>query len=234
MDTFALENIDLNEKEITIYLVLLKVGKLSGGKIAERISTHRRTVYDALSSLVEKGLVTYVIYNKIKYFSAVDPKRIVDIVDERSSAVKRMLPKLEALQKKSIEDAKVEIYQGIKSIKHIFEEILTYKSYSVLGSGKPLRELLGPFFLLFQKEKKIKKISSKIIISEMYSTDDVSTKSFGEIRFIKDYDPPTTTYIYGSKVAIIISEPPLAILIDNNHVNSSFKLYFDKIWDNIV
>ncbi|MBU3940675.1 MAG: HTH domain-containing protein [Nanoarchaeota archaeon] len=230
MDISALEKLGLNENEIKIYLALLKEGLSTGGKLAEKTNIHRRTAYDTLNSLSEKGLVTSIIKEKIKYFEAIDPKHFLDIVKDQEQSIKTILPELELLKKQVTNKAEAQIYQGIKSIKKIYEDILNHKEYSVLGAGTPLREMLGPFFINFQKRKKSKKIKSRVLVAEKYKNEEVSTKTFGQVKFLKEYEAPTTTYIYGNKVAIILSEPILGILIENKDVNKSFLNYFNLMW----
>ena len=230
MDISALEKLGLNENEIKVYLTLLKEGLSSGGKLAEKTNIHRRTSYDTLNSLTEKGLVTSIIKEKIKYFEPIDPKHFLDIIKDQEQSIKTILPELESLKKEAINKAEAQIYQGIKSIKKIFEDILNHKEYSVLGAGTPLREMLGPFFINFQKRKKTKKIKSRILVAEKYKNEEVSTKTFGQVKFLKEYETPTTTYIYGNKVVILLSEPILGIVIESEKVKQSFMAYFNLLW----
>ena len=112
----------------------------------------------------------------------------------------------------------------------MFDEILTHKEYSVLGAGEPLREVLGAYFLLFQKQKQQRGIKSRVIIAKKYKSAEVATKTFGKVKFIDDYEAPTTTYVFGSKVALILCEPTMAIVIQSKQVSMSFKNYFELMW----
>ena len=68
MDIKALENLGLSNVEAKVYLALLEVGSVVANKIAEQSGIHRRTVYDALETLIEKGLVSFVIEANKKYY----------------------------------------------------------------------------------------------------------------------------------------------------------------------
>ncbi|MFH1506757.1 MAG: helix-turn-helix domain-containing protein [archaeon] len=230
MDTTSLEKFGLNKNEIDIYLALLKEGLSTGSKLAEKANMHRRTAYDTLNSLTEQGLVTFIIRERIKYFQAVEPKRFLDILREKEEEINTILPQLEALQVSAMDKAEAQIYQGIKSVKKIYEDILNSKEYCVLGAGEPLRKMLGSFFLLFQKIKRERKIKSRVLVEEKYRKKDVSTKTFGDVRFLRNYEAPTTTCIYMNKVAIILSDPPLGIVIENEKVAESFLNYFNLVW----
>ena len=63
-----LESLELTKNEIKIYLEVLNLGKTKANKIAETTLLHTSKIYESLQRLIEKGLVSYVIENKIKYF----------------------------------------------------------------------------------------------------------------------------------------------------------------------
>jgi len=108
--------------------------------------------------------------------------------------------------------------------------VLNYKSYSTLGAGESLRTALGPYFLLFQKQKNELGIKSRVLMAEKFRKKDVATKTIGEVRFSEDYEAPTTTMIYGNKVAIIMTDTPMAIVIDSDKIAKSFQNYFEMLW----
>ena len=51
----ALLTLGLTRHEADIYLALLDTGQTTAGKLAEILSLHRRSVYDALESLQQRG-----------------------------------------------------------------------------------------------------------------------------------------------------------------------------------
>lgn len=231
MDLTALENIGLSNQEATVYVALLEEGATTAGKLADKTHLHRRTVYDVLNSLKEKGLLTYFEKEGVANYVAVDPERLVSILEERESAIKDILPelKLKQLEKKVKNIAYV--YQGLKGIKTIFEDILDYKEYIAFGEGMKTVEFLGPFFDYFQKEKKKRKIRSKILMGEQYRTQWTVTGSYGEFRFLRDYQPPILTYVYGNKVAIIVwSETPTAFIMESKEAAEGYRSYFELLW----
>ena len=71
MDNQILETlikIGLTDAEAKIYLVLLELGSSQAVHITSKSALHRRTVYDAIERLVEKGLVSYIRENNIKKY----------------------------------------------------------------------------------------------------------------------------------------------------------------------
>jgi sugar-specific transcriptional regulator TrmB len=230
MDTDALKKFGLNENEIKVYLALLREGETTASKLALKAGLHRRTSYDTLDSLMEKGLAKFSIKERKKYFEAIPPKALLDITKEKEDAIKSIIPHLEEIYNPSTESTKAQIFSGIKSIKKIFDDVLNYKSYCSLGAGESLRTALGPYFLLFQKQKEELGIISRILMAGKLRKKDVATKTIGEVRFSDDYEAPTTTMIYGNKVAIIMTDTPMAIVIDSDKIAKSFQNYFEMLW----
>jgi HTH-type transcriptional regulator, sugar sensing transcriptional regulator len=73
-------SLGLTKNETKVYLTLMDLGAAQAGQITEKSGIHRRNVYDSLSRLMEKGLVSFVTVNNKKIFSPVNPKRFLDII----------------------------------------------------------------------------------------------------------------------------------------------------------
>ena len=78
MNEKILEEIGLTKGEIRVYLTLLKIGETTTGKIIEEAQISSGKIYEILDKLIKKGLASYVIKDKTKYFNAVSPNRILD------------------------------------------------------------------------------------------------------------------------------------------------------------
>jgi len=85
MNTTLLKDIGLTDTEIKIYLALLSLGATPAGRIVEQTGVYRKNLYDALNKLVEKGLVSYVIEHKKKFFQAKNPENLEKYLDEKKS-----------------------------------------------------------------------------------------------------------------------------------------------------
>ena len=73
-----LENLGLEQKEAKVYLELLKLGEATATKIGEKTNLDRTLMYQIANKLIEKGLVSYIIKNNVKYFSAANPKKLME------------------------------------------------------------------------------------------------------------------------------------------------------------
>src|SRR3989344_8471716 len=134
MNKEILKEIGLQEGEVAVYLALLKLKEATATQITQYSGLHRSYVYDLIEKLKEKGLVSFVIKNNVKYFRASHPSKILDYIKEKEQKVNTILPNLINLSEKKEEDIKVEIYKGKEGIKTILNDILKEnKDYLLFG-----------------------------------------------------------------------------------------------------
>src|SRR3989338_8776664 len=89
MNEKLLEEIGLTRGEIAVYTTLLKLGETTTGKIVEEAQISSGKIYEILEKLIKKGLASYIVKEKTKYFSAASPNRILDYVHEREEDLKK-------------------------------------------------------------------------------------------------------------------------------------------------
>jgi HTH-type transcriptional regulator, sugar sensing transcriptional regulator len=225
-----LTNLGLSLTEAEVYLILLQEGTIQAGLISKKTKNNRTTVYQVLEKLVSKGLVSYVNRGKIKVFQATSAKRIVALQKEKVQLAEELLPQLESITKPAEEE--VVVYKGRKGIRTIMQSILECKEYISFGSAGEFLEIMQHDFLLFQKEKRKRKIKSRVILGKSSKKKQIVTESYAKFKFIEDrYMTPTTTWVFENKVAIIMwSKNPLATLVQSETLAKSYHSYFELLW----
>ena len=235
-----LEQLGLTKIENRVYLALLKLGSTTTGPLVKKTELHRATVYDALKRLMEKGLVTFIVKEKTKYFQTATPEHFLDLIrdqkqklEEKEKLTQEIVKKLQQIQEQAKIKESASIFQGKRGIKTIFEDILKYKEYCVFASKGKFKEILGNYFDQFQREKRQKGIKARLLIDKSLKGSDYVKSIYGEIRFLpKEYNYPTATFVYDDKVAFFVfTEYPSAFLIESKEVASSFKSYFELLWN---
>ena len=157
-----LQQLGLEQPEVKTYLALLDLGESTATKIAERAGLGRVHSYQILTKLIEKGLVSYVIKNNVKYFLAADPETLLKSLQEKEQNLQKILPELKARQKLTKQDTKVEIYRGTEGLNTIFKMVLHDKQdYYMLGGGdqacnNPEFEIILKVFLKRAEQARIK------------------------------------------------------------------------------
>src|SRR4030042_35877 len=133
--TKVLDNLGYSPNEIKVYLTLNKHGSTKAGRISKLASIDRSSAYNALKLLQEKGLVSYVMIGKVKWFQATGPRRILDYLKEQQEDVQEIIPSLQELHKSAKIEGQVRLFKGIKGIRSIFLDIIrTKKDNFAFGS----------------------------------------------------------------------------------------------------
>ena len=235
MNTEVLEQLGLTEAESKVYLALLELGSSQAGKITSKTGIHRRTVYDSIERLIEKGLVSFISQNNIKFFESVDPQQLLEILKEKQDNLKQILPQLNLLHKSSKEKQETTFFRGKLGLKSVFNhQIEVGKEILVFGASVDAPNILKAYFPHYDRERVKKKINVKIVFDESVKNNDyIKSIPNADIKFIpKEYSSPAAINVYGDNVAIILwSDEPIAILIKNRDIAKGYKNYFNLLWN---
>lgn len=163
-----LRKLGLSNGEASVYISLLELYAPSKvGLIVKESHISYSKVYDVLRRLIEKGLVSHVMINNIKYFSAVEPYRLFDYIQRKESevkeqrlAVERIVPQLTFLierdsKKSTAKKEQVEIFTGDRSLRTAYEILLgghgdnnssIIENSPVISKGNKKRDILRYFY----------------------------------------------------------------------------------------
>lgn len=227
----------LNEKEAKIYLSNLKLGNAKVNEIAKEAKVLRETTYFILKSLIEKGLVSYVIKSGVKYFEAADPHKLIEILKEKETKISGILPDLLKLKKTIKEKPNVELYEGKSGLKTVIDDLIkTEEPIYTFSCTQSLIQKLQFYFPNYIKRRIKAKIPIKVLTEKTPETvrlKQTGRKELREVKFItKKYKFPNAIYIYGNKIALLDLEKNLTgIIIKDLDLNKTFKAIFNIIWD---
>jgi HTH-type transcriptional regulator, sugar sensing transcriptional regulator len=230
----TLQQIGLSKNETKIYLALLELGPSLMGEICGKTKIHRRNVYDSIEMLKDKGFASSTLVNNRNVFEAVNPKRILEILDERKTNVEGILPLL--INNNNKKQSKVKVYSGSNGRKVIFEDKLNYKEEQyVLSAHKPSKKHSN-----YVENYHIRRIKEKIHLKMLFIREDKeSAKIFSKYKFVKVrllpelFTSPIAINIYGNKVAFLLgsgSVEPISILIEDQELANNFKAQFEMLW----
>lgn len=231
----TLIEIGLSKNEAKTYLALLELGSSPAGKICDLSKIHRTNVYDSLERLTKKGLVSYIVKDKTKYFEASEPKNLIQFIHEKEQKLQDILPELDLSKKMASSSSNAKIFEGIKPIKDILNHLIELKEERyVLGAPKIAHEKLGAFLIDYHKRR----IRSKQILKEIYNYDSqerikyLNSLPYTEARYLPaKYSSPVATTICKDEVVFILWDVnPISIQIKNKLLADSYKNYFNILW----
>ena len=238
-----LKKIGLSDGEIKVYSALLDLGRSPVNKIHEKTGIERRNIYDIINKLIERGLVTYTIENKRRFFQVSHPNKIIGYIEEKKHDMDRTKVEIEReipLIIKRLESRKPEIkaetYRGTEGIKAVWEDMLNYKEIYWLGSGRYVPIRFPHFFANWNSRRIKSKVKMfNILRHEMRNR----TKIFQleHIRFlpIEFSKNPVVICIYGNKVVnFLYSEDLFAFSIESKELAENYKNYHKYLWDKVA
>lgn len=233
-----LTKLGFSPSEIKIYLHLIKTGNSYPKRISAETGINRTNVYEALDRLISKGVISFIIKNKLRWFEAKSPNALLSLVGEKEEEIKNTKDQI-LKDIKEIERApnnpflEATIFVGKKGLRMIFEEILEKrKPISLIASQLQFEDLFGPYFELWHKKRIALRITQRSIFSNNFKQKlkkrELLTYKFVDSKFVN----PTTTIIYGD-ICILIqwSKYPIAIKINNKEIVKSHLNYFNIIWN---
>ena len=245
MDLELIKEAGLTDGEAKVYLALLKLGSSTTGPIIEASGIANSIVYRILDNLIEKGLVSYIIKGKTKYFQAAEPKRILDYIEERKKkldeskeGINKLLPQLMGLMG-ATEQSSVRLYEGFKGFQTAWEFY-----YSKLKKGDeyhswgvyPIQE--ETFHMYWKRDhvrRQRKGIKGKILFNK--GTDREILKNRNSYKGMDCRYMPTNIktpawfIVYKDVVGIFLQKKnPLVVQIINQEIANSFESYFQDLW----
>lgn len=242
MNIGILKEIGLTDSEIKVYLALLELGSSKKAPIVKKAGITSSKIYEVIDKLIEKGLASYVVKDKVKYFNAAPPSRIKDYLKEKEAKLKeqeqefeKMLPSLELTQKLTEKGTDAEVYRGWKGMQTVYNDLLeslkSGEKYYIFGASKGIdTQKIKSFYTRFNEKVIQKKLKANIIFNENARHNIPNVEKTGNIKYLGN-TTPAEILIYGNKTAVVLLEKePLIILITGETIAKSFKAYFDLMW----
>ncbi len=237
MDTTILENIGLTNAEIKIYLALLELGTATAGPILDKTGLQNSVVHMTLNKLVEKGFVTYVKEGKRNHYQAINPKHIIEYINEKKERFEEILPELLLKQQQAKQKPEIITFRGIKGIRELLTELLEAggKEHHTFGSSVKSLMIGDAWWVAYHKKRAAKGIKAKLIFNEsLKKWCDVNKYPETEYKFTTiGFEPLTETIIRNDKVGIIIwTDKPLGTIIHQKEAADSYDKFFSMMWKN--
>lgn len=225
-------SLGFTEREADAYLALYQFEEATATELAKVTKEHRTNIYDSLTSLIKKGLITYTIKNNVKYYKIGDPDNLLEYIKEKERIAEDLLPELKQKITSTKEKPLIEVYEGKEGFVSILRKII--KVGETIYAVAPSEEWTKRFPIQlkqYYKEREEKKIHAKLLYVKGAKI--IYEHKLNEIKYLPtEFSQPTTIVIFGIYVAMFMwSEPLVATLIKSKNLSHSFRKYFDVLWD---
>ncbi len=243
-----LEEFTLSEREVVIYLTLLKTGPNTIMNLARETGIKRSTTHNNVEELIKKGLVSQTNYGERRMVVAEDPEKLKFLMDKKKWRMKKLEENLpgvidrinqmvpEAKEKNIID---VKYYEGKDNAMLIYKEAFEADELRSYVNLKAVSETFPDNAQLF-KEAQSKNQSKLIreIIDESHESiakgSDYASNSNFEFRISKNSINLSSidVLIYDGKVAMInFGDSITGTVIINPDYYTNSKAIFDILWD---
>lgn len=237
----TLQEVGLNPNHISTYICLLQSGPRKASFIAKKIETAKSSTLDTLAALVKLGLVSKVKKQNSYLFNALEPSKIIDLLKQRETELKRqqekvekILPQLKNLQNIASPMPQIEYLEGTLGLTEAFKDTLQVPNKTILCYGTVAEQdkHLPIIFPEYYNERVKRKISTiclipadKASIKECLHNDQ---KHLRKTYFIpKDMALPMEINIYENNTAIMSFEEKFAVIIRSKPVADCWRTIFN-------
>lgn len=242
-DLPILTTLGLLPTEARVYLGLLELGPETILRLSGHTAIKRSTVYSAVSSLVEKGLVNIQAKGRKRLFAAENPERLETLLESRRNDFRQVLPRLSAQFHQTREsESFIKHHHGISGIKTVYErflnELQTGDFYYAISNQEKLFGLDPNFFDSFTDRRTKLDLRFRLILEDTaHARSYRQAERFkkGIVKLLPKERTVNTCVIVVPKRVIIVQlvEPIMAMEIDNPHVVHSNRMTFEMLWDSL-
>ncbi len=239
------EELGLTPNEAKIYEVLVSSTQERGvSAIATKAGIHRRNIYDALTRLLDKGLIFQIVQRGEHVYRAVHPNKLLEALKEREQKLQNVLPALSKLYETDPPHEAAFIYRGIEGYKNYRRDLLQTNEEVFFLGAKALWLTPGipkSFHEDFKKQSKKKKLSFKTLFDPRIPKElPLALQSIGgEFKVLPDgYETIGVVDIFEDRIVTFTSEGvgnfgengSIFVMI-NRDLAESYKQWFRFIWE---
>lgn len=243
----SLQTLGLSATEAEIYLAGLAQPDVGATQLAHQTGIKRPTVYHALETLLQKGLVSKKGTGTHRIFTMTAPQHISRLLDAKMEQLKKQKEGLDALvallvkQQRAGSTGSIEVkqYQGIDGIKLVVEEALYCRSrrWDILAPRKNFFSEFDPdyaqYYLSARKKRGIVSRSLWESLAGKHLTQEFVAERNPRLLPASMHGKfQTVMILFDEKVALISSYKALsAILLDSKELHDFFTAMFDGLWE---
>jgi len=237
MDTAIFEELGLTNAEIKVYIQLLRLGSGHAGPIIEKSGLQTSVVHRALNTLIEKGLINYILEGKKRIYQATEPEHFLDFIDEKKRKFKQILPELKNEQLSATSKELATIYKGKRGINEVYNKMINLKAkeYNAFGGGEKVANFMGIHWWENLHQKRLEnKLASRQVFDETVRPlgKNIIKLPLTTIKFLPhEFAQFQETVIVGDHVAInVFAEHTYSFLIIDQKVAQGYRKYFELLW----
>lgn len=237
----------LTEKEIKLYLTLLKTGPNTIMNLARETGIKRSTTHNNVEELIKKGLVSQTNYGERRMVVAEDPEKLNFLMDQKKWDIKKLeeslgdvIGKITETVPEAAESTKVDVkyYEGKKNVFKVYQESLgATEVRSFVNLDKYFETFPNTGDLWYEALEKNKERELFTITQDTALAREVQVDAHSRYhsRFLSGETPfgGVDFHIYDNKIAIIKLDKlnPFAIMIESSIIVGGMVAIHSTLWN---
>lgn len=245
----SLVNIGLTPTEAALYLAGVSSDLLTIQELCKKTKIKRPTIYHAIGTLIEKGLVSEKKVGNKLHFSMSAPEHMRALVEREREAVEARARTLDELipllaqQKKSSKKENMNVlqYSGIEGMKMVMDIAFYCKSrrWDIIAPyNNFLREYDKDYAKRYLNARKYHGITSRTLWEsgvgniKKLSRDEIEERNPRRMPRVMQGKFKSMMILFDDKIAIFSSYEKLsAVLITAGDMQAMFQAIFDGLWE---
>ncbi|HLC75495.1 MAG TPA: helix-turn-helix domain-containing protein [Candidatus Peribacterales bacterium] len=244
----TLQSFGFDEPESMLYIALLELGSQPASVLAKQANLKRGHTYNILTRLMEKGIVQEHEKDGVKYFTGCAPASLISMLERRAEDLERTkavlldtLPLLQQLSHPLVLPPKVRLFQGVESMKEIYNDSLRHAEGVIHAFGdfahffpKERSRELNEWIWRYCERRAEKGIWYEGIVNKSADSDFAFKKRREHKRRLKmlvGIDLPVEVNVYGNRVAIMSSSRDLVgLIIEDQPIADTLRNLHHAFW----
>ncbi len=238
---------DLDVKETTALLKLIRLGPSPVSVWAKQAGINRSSMYVILERLKSKGLVTTFTHNGIHHAQAIAVSQLPHLlaqkqaqIEDTQAILKHHLPDLEKLEGTHAITPTVRFYEGINRVETMYEEILKERSFCAYFHPSRVKRLMPKYFHKIPQALKANGGTAKELLVACKEAEEYQNLYNSQKHQIKLLPQPITfssdTIITKTKIYLIgySENDAVGTEIWNEELAHTQSVIFDLVWSGQV
>lgn len=243
----VLEQLGFAPSEIQVYTALLELDSATPTEISKRSGINRTSCYDVLEHLVRRGLVSKFKKRKKIFFTAGDPRRLLQYmdrekeeftkkIDQQKEQIKEIIPELVSFLNPTSTKPKVTFYEGVKGMREAYEDTLTSENTILAYANvEEVHKGIPNFFPEYYTRRANANIPIKAIFTNNTAAFEL-TKHDHEVKresiILEDksqtFSPEVN--IYNDKMLVASWKEKMAVIIESKELADLQRLIHKLLW----
>ena len=248
-----LKKLGLEDKEIKVYLILLKSGKLRPSAISRLTKINRATVYNVAKSLLSKGLIAEDLGGNTLFLSPLPLESLQQLtekprreLDKKDALIKRAIaslslltahqrysvPKIRFVEEQDLEDFLYE--NAVKWIDELPKKDgiwWSFQDHSFVENYQKFVEWVGTLPQYKKPGIKSHLLTNKSTIEDVIK--EKISRSKRDIRFLKDVNFTSSIWVSGDYIVMVVTRehPFYLVEIHDAMLAHNLREILKKLWE---